>query len=160
MPILDHKRIRPLLECGTFASELIEALKLFARTHAYNSTPVLRVELQGSQVIHRLMDTMWESITERTTFEDLGSRRANPKAAFVYSKISDSYRWHFERVSRELKLPIRYREMQLLTDMISGMTDIAAMPRLGSQLNTFGDRSTSARTVRPGRGLRPSRHFG
>ena len=121
--ILDCTRTTPLLDCGTFASELTEALKGFARTHAYNSLGVLRIELRGARVIEGLMTLMWEAITEREDCSRLNSRRLSPKAAYVYSKISDSYRWHFERGSAASGLPIRYREMQLLTDMISGMTD-------------------------------------
>lgn len=120
--IFSHKRTLPLLECTTFTSDLIGALKEFARTHAYNSPAVLQLELQGARVIGDLMDLMWGAITSRENFVNLGSRRTSPQAAFIYSKISGSYRWHFEQF-KDSKLPIRYREMQLLTDMISGMTD-------------------------------------
>lgn len=133
--ILDYKRTKPLLECDSFASDVTAALKEFARTHAYNSPDVLRVELQGARVISGLMDLMWDAITSRGTFTKLDSRRTSPQAAFVYSKISDSYRWHFEQVSGASGLPIRYREMQLLTDMISGMTDRFAV-ELYAELST------------------------
>jgi dGTPase len=121
--IIKHNRTKPLLECGSFTSALIGALKEFGRTHAYNSPAVLGIELQGSRVITGLMDLMWKAITKRESFSDLGSRRPLPQHAYVYSKISSSYRWHFERESGGTGLPIRYREAQLLTDMISGMTD-------------------------------------
>ncbi|GEP54905.1 deoxyguanosinetriphosphate triphosphohydrolase [Reyranella soli] len=121
--IFSYQRTAPLLECRSFASEVTAALKEFARTHAYNSPDVLRVELQGARVISGLMDLMWDAIASREVFAKLNSRRTSPQAAFVYSKISDSYRWHFEQASGASGLPIRYREMQLLTDMISGMTD-------------------------------------
>ena len=68
------------------------------------------------------MDAMWDAIIDREDFGDGGSRRRTPRSSYVYSLISDSYRWHFERKD-ESPLPIRYKEMQLLTDMISGMTD-------------------------------------
>lgn len=120
--ILDYSRDKPLLECGTFASNLASALKEYARKHAYNSPGVLRLELRGAEVIAGLMDFMWDAITSRKEYNEPGSRRGSPKAAYVYSRISDSYRWYFENAGSE-DLPIRYREMQLLTDMISGMTD-------------------------------------
>ena len=121
--ILNYTRVNSILECSTFASKLTKALKEFAYTHAYNSPHVLQIELQGARVIEGLMDLMWSAITGRALFSDLRSRRGEPRDAFVYSKMSASYRWHFENDSSGPKLPIRYREMQLLTDMISGMTD-------------------------------------
>lgn len=120
--IIAFSRSAPLLECTTFASELTAALKEFAKTHAYNSPSVLQIELQGARVIDGLMNLMWDAITNRSKIAELGSRRNTPQAAYIYSKISASYRWHFEQ-SPPNELPIRYREMQLLTDMISGMTD-------------------------------------
>jgi dGTPase len=121
--ILNYSRSAPLLECKNFASNLTEALKDFARTHAYNSPSVLKIELQGARVIEKLMDLIWDSIVGREEFCNVRSRRLSPQAAYVYSRISDSYRWNFENPPNGSKLPTRYREMQLLTDMISGMTD-------------------------------------
>lgn len=120
--IRDHTRKRALLGCSTEESDLCEALKMFARVHAYQSPGVLELELKGSIVIGTLMDAMWRGISERKSYTDLSSRRKTPDAAFMYSLISDSYRWHFERTAQET-LPIRYRELQLLADMVSGMTD-------------------------------------
>ena len=120
--ILTFQRTRPLLECDSDESKLCDSLKAFARVHAYQSTSVLGIELKGALVITALMDAMWDAISCRKTFSDPGSRRVNPKASYVYSLISDSYRWHFERAG-EPSLTMRYRELQLLADMISGMTD-------------------------------------
>jgi dGTPase len=121
--IRNFAREKSLLECDTFASELIKALKKFARIHAYNSPGVLQIELKGANVIEYLMDRMWLAISSRKEFKDLSSKRTNPKAAYVYSRISGSYRWHFEHGTKNTVLPVRYHELQLLTDMISGMTD-------------------------------------
>ncbi|HWN67489.1 MAG TPA: dNTP triphosphohydrolase [Haliangium sp.] len=120
--IFNHGRKQPLLGSDSEASKLCESLKKFARVHAYQSTGVLRLELTGSIVIRTLMDAMWEAISEREDFSKPGSRRLSPKAAYVYSLISDSYRWHFERSDKK-NLATRYKELQLLSDMISGMTD-------------------------------------
>ena len=126
--ILGDDRKNSLLDCGSEESELCEALKSFARVHAYQSTGVLELELKGFMILHTLMDEMWEAISDRKKFKDASSRRRSPKSSYVYSLISDSYRWHFERPSdaslpMRYELPMRYKEMQLLTDMISGMTD-------------------------------------
>lgn len=92
--------------------------------HAYNSTGVLALEAKGDAVVNYLMDKLWDAITNRKDPRKLNSRRTTAASAYVYSLISESYRWHFERTT---DLPsdeeIRYRELQLLSDMISGMTD-------------------------------------
>lgn len=120
--ILDYTRTKALLESGSDESELCKCLKKFARAYAYQSQNVLELELKGSIILQRLMDDMWEAISDREDFVKLGSKRTSPKARFVYSLISDSYRWHFETDNQDL-VSIRYRELQLLSDMISGMTD-------------------------------------
>ncbi|MFN4175249.1 MAG: deoxyguanosinetriphosphate triphosphohydrolase, partial [Parachlamydiaceae bacterium] len=65
--------------------------------------------------------------TERKDPEDLLSRRKDAKAAYGISKLSDNYlqcaargKWSSRDGSL---LPMRYRELRLLTDMVSGMTD-------------------------------------
>jgi dGTPase len=120
--INSFEREAALLECDTHESKLNKALKYFALNHAYRSTSVQRVELQGFHVLEYLMGVMWNAIANRAKFADLDSRRPHARDAFVYSLISDNYRWQFEK-SADSKLPIRYRELQLLSDMISGMTD-------------------------------------
>lgn len=120
--ILRFERELPLLECSTNESTLCEALKNFVSAHAFRSTSVLELELVGARALSSIMDGMWQAIVKRKKIEDLGSRRTNPFAAYVYSLISDSYRWHFEKEASP-ELSIRYRELQLLTDMVSGMTD-------------------------------------
>ncbi len=121
---------------GAFDGELIEAsvagklcgaLKDFDRKNAYSHKSVLEIELNGFNVLNRLMDFLWTGISEREGYENLSSRRTSPFAAYVYSRISKNYRRVFEgKVTRyrpDPNLPIRYRELRLLTDMVSGMTD-------------------------------------
>lgn len=120
--IFGYRRIKALLECDSEESRLCAVLKEFARIHAYQSPYVLELEYKGSLVIRALMDAMWEAISERKEFSGRTSRRVGSRAAYVYSLISDSYRWHFEHAS-VATLTTRYAELQLLSDMISGMTD-------------------------------------
>lgn len=121
---------------GTFDGELIrvsaagplcQALKVFDRENAFNHKSVLEVELNGYNTLNKLMDFLWIGISQRERFEDVDSKRTSPFAAYVYSRISKNYRRIFEeKVTRHhpnANLPIRYREMQLLTDMVSGMTN-------------------------------------
>ena len=110
------------------ASTLCCALKEFDYENAFNHRSVLELELGGYNTINRLMDFLWTGITERKDFNDVKSRRRSPFARYVYSRISKNYRRIFEddlenKYHPNCELPIRYREMQLLTDMVSGMTD-------------------------------------
>ena len=108
-------------------SELCKGMKSFDRENAYKNRSVLEIELNGHNVIHRLMDYLWQGISHREKFSCVMSRRNNPFAEYVYSRISRNYRRVFEKkvvYSYEHHVqPVRYRELQLLTDMISGMTD-------------------------------------
>jgi dGTPase len=115
---------------GTFEDDLlangdgkffIKRLKKFDRQIGYKHRSVLEIELRGHDVLHALMDQLWLAITERDEIDEPGSKRKNPRTAYIYGRISENYRRIFE--SSSSTLPIRYREAQLLTDMISGMTD-------------------------------------
>lgn len=121
---------------GTFSASLVDlsagsnlckALKHFDRENAYKHRSVLEIELNGHNVIHRLMDFLWQGISHRAQFSCVESRRTNPFAEYVYNRISRNYRRVFEgkiNFSYEHDThPVRYRELQLLTDMVSGMTD-------------------------------------
>jgi dGTPase len=121
---------------GTFEKELVKvsragalckALKNFGRENAFGHKTVLEVELNGYNTINRLMDFLWFGICNRCDYQDVSSKRTSPFASYAYSRISKNYRRIFEgKVTcyhKDAGLPIRYREMQLLTDMVSGMTD-------------------------------------
>lgn len=119
---------------GEFEKELIEKsksstlrnlLKKFDREHAYSHRSVLEIELQGYNTIRGLMDLLWEAISQREDKENPASKRKTPFAAFAYNRISENYRRVCESPTN--KMPIRYKELQLLTDMISGMTDSFAV---------------------------------
>lgn len=110
------------------AERLRKLLKDFGLKYAYTHRSVLTVELQGYNVIRSLMDMFWAAIVDREDCSKPESPRCHPFTKFVYGRISENYRRVFENPSEDLKqLPMRYRECQLLTDMISGMTDSFAM---------------------------------
>lgn len=110
------------------AASLSEALKSFDQRHAYQHESVRRIELLGHTTIHGLMELLWSAITNRETPEKLGSRRKTPFDAYLYSRISENYRRVFESPANPM--PTRYKEAQLLTDMMSGMTDQFALDLL------------------------------
>ncbi len=121
---------------GKFSGELIKvsaagrlcsALKKFDRENAFSHREVLEIELNGYNTLNRLMDYLWIGISQRKKFEELDSKRNSPFAAYVYSRISKNYKRIFDGTVKQYHtgddLPIRYKEAQLLTDMVSGMTD-------------------------------------
>lgn len=108
--------------------KLRELLKDFADSNAYQHKDVLKIELQGYNVIRGLMDIFWAGIVDRKDPSDLKSKRNAPFSKFVYDRISENYRRVFENPPMgQTELLNRYKECQLLTDMISGMTDSYAM---------------------------------
>lgn len=136
----------PAMNAGTFNQELIAAspahallrtLKACNWQHAYRHKTVLKVELTGFEVIHGLMDAFWYAITDRVDPLDPASARRTPLASYLYQLISENYRRVFE--SPNNPMPLRYREAQLLTDMVSGMTDSFAV-RSWQQIQEAGFR--------------------
>jgi dGTPase len=109
------------------AGKLCSALKKFDRENAFSHKEVLEIELNGYNTLNRLMDYLWIGISDRKIFDDPSSKRRSPFSAYVYSRISKNYKRIFEnaitKYHGDQPLPIRYKEMQLLTDMVSGMTD-------------------------------------
>lgn len=129
----------PLLELSR-ASKFAKAMKEFDLEHAYQHRRVLEVELRGNNTINGLLAMLWRGITERESFEHVDSSRTSPFTRYTYGRISENYRRVFEgRVPYHgggADLPIRYRELQLLTDMVAGMTDQFAID-LHQELRSF-----------------------
>ncbi|HWA20108.1 MAG TPA: dNTP triphosphohydrolase [Devosia sp.] len=123
------------------AAPFAEELRVFDRERAYSNREVLKIELSGYNTLQVLMDYLWEGITKRTDGGVPASKRSTPFARYAYGRISENYRRIFEghaSASRESdkRLPIRYKELQLLTDMVGGMTDQFAID-LHNELNGF-----------------------
>lgn len=119
---------------GTFRGDLLQAssaaafiasLRQFNQRHVYRHPSVLKLELRGFEVIHELMDMLWFAITDREAGSPAHAARRSPFAAYAYGRLSENYRRVFE--SPRNPMPLRYREAQLLTDMIAGMTDSYAV---------------------------------
>ncbi len=127
-----EERVPNMLDCtyrgelmfDSASAKLCGCLKQFTLDHAFKHKSVLAVELQGHNVLNGLMDLLWEAITEREEAGHVRSKRKTPFARYAYRRISENYRRIFEAGS---DLPIRYREAQLLTDMISGTADSYAI---------------------------------
>ena len=119
---------------GDFADDLLQnssagvfiaALRQFNQRHVYRHPSVLKVELRGFEVIHELMDMLWVAITDREPGSPADAPRRSPFASYAYGRMSENYRRVFE--SPRNPMPLRYREAQLLSDMLAGMTDSYAL---------------------------------
>jgi len=117
------RNIDPIMS-GMYRSELLKSscagavcseLKKFALQHVYSHRSVLEIELRGHKTVRKLMRIFWKAI--------LAEREGNegPFESYVNRRISENYR----RIAKDdsSHLPPRYRDCQLLTDMMSGMTD-------------------------------------
>lgn len=127
-------RYQTAIEQGAFQRDLVsmseagalyQGLIQFNRRHAYQHPTVLKVELDGYNALSELMDYLWQAISQRKVFAEARSPRTTPFANYTYGRISDNYRRIFEDPHNQM--PMRYRELQLLTDMVSGMTDSYAL---------------------------------
>lgn len=110
------KDLLPLSE----GNELCEALKSFDKKWGYKNNSVLKLELRGYNYITRLMDMLWIGIHGRLNENDTKESKSF-FGEYVYGRISENYRRVFE--DKDNGLPDWYKEAQLLTDAISGMTD-------------------------------------
>jgi dGTPase len=128
---------------GSFNGDLLESspaielrgiLKEFLGLVTFPHRSILEIELTGAKVISGLMDVLWESVISREPETATKGKRSDPLHAYVYSRVSENYRRVFE--TSDDTLPLRYREAQLLTDMISGMTDTFAVS-LYNELKPF-----------------------
>ena len=119
---------------GSFKKELIKVsdgemlckqLKKFSFKHAYKHRSVLELELQGYKVIHDIMDMLWQAIETRGCPKLLKNHEGNIFDQYAYGLISENYRRIFE--DKTNSLPLQYKRVQLLADMVSGMTDSFAI---------------------------------
>jgi dGTPase len=107
------------------AARLRSVLHEFNFSHAYQHKTVLALEAEGFRTIATLMDLLWKAIVTRKSIDEPASPRTTPFAKYAYARISENYRRVFEDAANNM--PMRYKEAQLLTDMISGMTDSFAV---------------------------------
>ncbi len=111
-------------------SRLCNKLKEIAKSNVFNHSSVLRTEACGAAAIDGLMTALWDAISDRKEHNNLRSDRNNPRARYIFAKISPNYLRQAADIpsdSSEVTGNIRYRELRLLTDMISGMTDSFAL---------------------------------
>lgn len=119
------------------SSVLCKNLKDIAKQTAFNHQSVLRAEAMGAVAIDGLMTCLWSAISNRKDIDDLRSKRLSARDKYIFSLISPNY---IEQAilaeSDDDNLCLRYRELRLLTDMMSGMTDTFAI-RLWENLRSI-----------------------
>lgn len=110
------------------ANPLCEALKGVAKQYGFSHPSVLRTEAEGAAAIDGLMSALWEAINDREG-DDLRSERRSARARYLFTLISPNYIEAAEDAvaSDGPAASLRYRELRLLTDMVSGMTDTFAL---------------------------------
>lgn len=115
---------------GSFSSDLISSspaaefcnkLKGFAFQNIYLARDVVRLEVNGANVLHSLMSYYWQAIFNNFT-KDKDDVSFFDK--YVYEHISRNYRAISERAIKSAATENHlYYQLLLLTDMISGMTE-------------------------------------
>ena len=125
--IFDYTQTKPLLSIPNPTTALCRALKKFAASNAYSHSSVLKIEAVASKTMHKLMDYFWKAVCNREDQNDRSSKRKEAMASFVYSIVSDNYKSEFEDSEISYETTMRYRELQLISDMAAGMTDSFAM---------------------------------
>jgi dGTPase len=129
------------------AARLRDVLYDFDFSHAYRHKTVLALEAEGFRTISTLMDLLWKAIVTRKSMDDPASPRATPFAKYAYARISENYKRVFENSANNM--PMRYKEAQLLTDMISGMTDSFAID-LCKDLKRYDYEAKTGETTKTG----------
>jgi dGTPase len=108
-PCLNHD------ECGAF----LKLLKDYTKNFIYSRRSVEKVELQGHRVIPYLLGAFWGAL-ERTE----GSR-GSKLDKYVVKQISQNYFRVYEKT--RLEYPAWYARIQVVCDMVCGMTDSFAL---------------------------------
>jgi dGTPase len=120
--ILNFSHKLPLME----DNPLCDTLKGIAKQYAFGHPAVLKMEALGAEAVDGLMTAFWNAIHDRgpDEFNKIDGMRRGAKNKFVMALISQNYL--DDAVNCEAKGlagSIRYRELRLITDMLSGMTD-------------------------------------
>lgn len=126
-PLMDH-------------SVLCKALKRIASQYAFSNSAVLRMEAFGAAALDELMTFFWGAISDRENPDDMMSAPTSARGKYARSLISPNYLEAATLAPRSLgeEVGLRYRELRLLTDMVSGMTDTFAI-RLREKIQRVPD---------------------
>jgi dGTPase len=112
-----------LMDSSCEAKPLVVASKHILRNTLYRHSDILRLEVRGREVIHKLLDLFWEAVSSYEKSKSVTPRTYGGK---LYLLFSPNYRRTFEKRLREGKENELYCRLQLVTDQVAGMTDTYA----------------------------------
>jgi dGTPase len=124
--IFSYSHEEPLMD----GSDLCERLKQVAREYAFGNPEVLYVEAKGRSALESLMSELWSALATRKDPAKIDSKRTDAASRYVFSLFSPNYleaALSVDAQASALAKTLRYRELRLLTDMLSGMTDSFSM---------------------------------
>ena len=104
---------------------LLNACQAVLRQRIFPLQEVVKVELMGRHVIHKLMDAFWEAAKVCPSGDPLQfDSKSFPGK--ILRLISKNYQLALARAIKDRHLPEQYCRLQLVTDQVSGMTDTFA----------------------------------
>jgi dGTPase len=93
------------------SAQLCKACKNFDSTYGFKHKEVLKLELHGNNYIKNMMAILWDAINNE-------EGQATPFQKYVFRDISENYRRVYKKTTKTL-----YDKLQLLCDVVSGMTE-------------------------------------
>lgn len=100
---------------------LLKLLKEYARAHVYSNRSVQRIELDGHRIIPKLLQWFWDALDRKQ------ENKATKRDDYVVGFISPNYLRVYEEACKAEKFPEWYLRLQLVCDMVCGMTDTYAV---------------------------------
>lgn len=108
-PCLDHP------QCAA----MLELLKQYTKIHIYSRNAVTKIELEGHRVIPYLLSAFWNAL------ERIESQAGTKLDKYVVNQISQNYLRVYAATRK--KYPAWYARLQVVCDMVCGMTDSFAL---------------------------------
>lgn len=105
-----------LLKTGDTAA-LLKECKDIAIQYVYKSNSILKLEIYGRNVLHDLMDLLWEGASGGEV------NKGDSFSEKIYSLLSSNYKKIYEHENKKGMLPKEYLQLQLVGDYVAGMTD-------------------------------------
>lgn len=113
-------------------SALLALLKDYAKANIYTNRSVQRIELDGHRVIPKLLQWFWDSLAKKQ--DGVASKRDD----YIVGMISPNYLRIYKDGCANKSFPEWYLRLQLVCDMVCGMTDSYAL-RVHEELRKLDD---------------------
>ena len=100
---------------------LLKLLKDYAKANVYSSRSVQRIELDGHRIIPKLLQWFWDALDRQH------EKKSSKRDDYVVGFISPNYLRVYQEACKAEKFPEWYLRLQLVCDMVCGMTDTYAV---------------------------------